>query len=225
MGRWKDNGQGQAYYDANDSGPDQIAAPPLSTPSGQTPGQYGGTARPGYHIEWSGGVTGGAHEVPDNPSDPRTPPLTGKDLFQQSPDLVKGPQFPGYNPGPYDPNAPKYGFNDPKPPPGTPRPEMPMINPSFLAPGQDGSWQMDGGQGSTIEQILTALQAKFGGSPGVMGKVAGAITAQPQSQSALQRAATAIQARRAQPSGGSLLAAVPRAGGMALGSLGSLFGR
>lgn len=56
MGRWKDNGSGQAYWDANDSGPDQIAPPTQATTSVPTSGQPG-TLPTGPRFPSAGSVT------------------------------------------------------------------------------------------------------------------------------------------------------------------------
>jgi hypothetical protein len=107
------------------------------------------------------------------------------------------------------------GYTDPKVPSGSQAPDMPKINPSILAPGQ-GGWSMDG-TGFKIEDILTALQSKYGGSPGIMGKLSptgqtGSVFGAGASTGATRPPATPIHATPRQP----------QTGGVMLG--GSLFG-
>lgn len=227
MGRWK-MGPSGGYYDSADSGPDQYTptaseaasiASPASTartpPMIPTPGNNGG-----FGSEGPGGISGKIGQ-PGYQVDPNAPvDWSDPNRRDYKPD---NPIWPAQS---TDPSVP--GYIDPT----KPRPVDPgmgrIINPSILAPGQNGQWGMDGGQGQTIEQILAALQAKFGGSSGsgIIGKLASAIP-----QSALPRIATAIQASQAaaanQPkrhwwsAAPALLDGAARGGGMALGSLGT----
>lgn len=154
MGRYKLGPQG-AYYDPNDSGPDQASpsqiqamqqssggpsAPNPSAPAGGDPYQQG--ARPGYHYEWSGGFTGGKHEVPDDPNNPNTPPLTGRDLL-----------------GPYaydgDPNRRDYSPTNPM-----------SIDPGFghvqAPPAFDAFYAAQRAAGRAFPQILAAWRQQSG---------------------------------------------------------------
>lgn len=144
-------GPSGGYYDAQDSGPDQYqptsseaaAANPPAPPTRSTHSNPDGS--------WDGttdGVTGYGNG--NNPFPGRPMPV-----------LEKGPNFPGYDPGQYDPNAPKYGYNDPKPNQGN-------GNGSYLMPG-DGGWSMDGGKGGSIDAILKQLMAKYGSNGSVAG--------------------------------------------------------
>lgn len=81
MGRWKDNGQGQAYFDQHDTGPDQIAAPTPQAPVSAPPFDGGS--------EGPGGITGRAQQ-------PDFIPMPGGG------GMPNGPMHPlpgGYKPG------------------------------------------------------------------------------------------------------------------------------
>lgn len=67
MARWKKNNDGSAYYDPNDSGPDQVAPPPGGVP-GQ-PSQPGQGFLPGEPAPSTGGIWAGSQgplRPPDN---------------------------------------------------------------------------------------------------------------------------------------------------------------
>ncbi len=99
MGRWKGSPQGP-YYDANDTGPDQVAPPPGMGQNGQPLPQQAPT--PAQQAPWwqnipdagPGGMTG---QMPQQPGgmDPNALPGTYHPWSESMPDGMGG----SYNPG------------------------------------------------------------------------------------------------------------------------------
>lgn len=151
-GRWKDNGSGQAYWDANDTGPDQLPAPSGApdmrlpvTPMPDVPKGDPGTLKPG-DPGWNGGP---AYRDPNarivrTPSNNSEGPggITGN---AQNPDFRQ----PGVSmPGPTDPKIQPVPFT--------------------LTPGEKGDWSMQGGAtplSGSSDAVLAGMQSMYGGAP------------------------------------------------------------
>lgn len=150
-GRWK-LGPGGAYYDSQDTGPDQVTPPPQPTAPQPAPAEG--------QMPFPGSDMGGGY----------------KPWSEQFDDGQGGYWNPG---GHFDKDGnqlPVTPFE--KPTPFGPKKPTPM-GPMVLSPGENGAWGMDGGQAQDFQSILAALRARFGGSSGAMGALTKAIPEAP----------------------------------------------
>lgn len=120
MGRWKANNDGSAYYDTNDSGPDQInqGQPPPTQAGGQTPQPTGGGSpyapNTGSPSPGNDGIAGGKGPFSSpyaNDWSPRGPDGSLLPIDLQPIPSQEGPW--GYGSGWDDPNRSNYMPNNP----------------------------------------------------------------------------------------------------------------
>lgn len=195
MARWKSDGQGGAYFDPNDSGPDQVTPPPMATSQG------GGGPMPGpgdmsfpMGSEGPGGITGRA-EDPNFKLDPSG--VAGGSIGRQNPGeaMAQGQPVDLTQPG-------KLSFG----------------------PGEGGMWAMGGGKNiQTIEDLLAALGqwAQVKNQQPAAAAASNGIASTPGAMGAAPLA-VAQAARKILPNVGMPTPSAPR---IELGSIGGAIGR
>lgn len=159
-GRWK-LGPGGAYYDSQDTGPNQVDPPPqaaAAAPVAPQPGGYDGSGI-GAGLPGTGGV--------------QTPQGQGYVDNAQPAYMENGQQWYGRKGGgetTFSTTAPGAGPTD-----------MPgQLGPMVLQPGEGGMWGMDGGAPTSFADMLAAIRARFGGQQMQGGGIVRAMLNAPQ---------------------------------------------
>lgn len=180
-GRWK-LGPGGAYYDSQDTGPNQVDPPPpaaAAAPVAPQPGGYDGSGI-GAGLPGTGGV--------------QTPQGQGYVDNAQPAYMENGQQWYGRKGGgetTFSTTAPGAGPTD-----------MPSrMGPMVLQPGEGGMWGMNGGAPMSFKDMLAAIRAQYGGAQMNGGGVMGAIMRAPQ---AVPKPSTGLVGRAMNAAGGAI---------------------